>query len=143
MKPATAPRSRSLRFAITPMIDIVFLLIIFFLVATHFVKSETLEPVELPEASQAEDPEASSPHRMTITIREDGSYILNGRTLEWLELESILLQVEKPREQDAELEVRLRGDARAEYRYIKPILEACAKANLTKVGFTVLPGGGE
>ncbi|WP_339745703.1 biopolymer transporter ExbD [uncultured Rubinisphaera sp.] len=141
MKPAVARRSRSLKFAITPMIDIVFLLIIFFLVATHFVKSETLETVNLPEASQAEDPETISPRRMTITILSDGSYLLAGRKLPWSELEAILLQVEKPRTaDDPEQEVRIRGDAAAEYRFIKPILETCAKANLRKVSFTVVPG---
>jgi len=137
MKPAAAPRSRSLKFAITPMIDIVFLLIIFFLVSTHFVKSETLAEVDLPAASEAENEEVSS-RRMTVTVLADGSYSTGNRPIKWTDLEAKLLSIEKPSEDEEEFEVRIRSDKQTPYKFVKRILEICAQAGITKISFTVI-----
>ena len=142
MKSAKVPRSRSLRFMITPMIDIVFLLIIFFLVTTHFVKSETLETVELPAATQATNQEEVSQRRLVITITSQEQYFVAGRVVTWPELEGIILEAEsqagKPKEKK-EREVRIRGDASSRYELVKPILMACAQAGIQKVSFAVVP----
>jgi len=139
MRTSSAPRSRTLRFAITPMIDIVFLLIIFFLVATHFVKSETLDPVNLPEATQATDPDEATPSRLVITVSAEGNYSVNGRPLTWDELKPLILALEPGEEPDSEREVRIRADAKATYEKVKPIMLACAEAGVRKVSFSVTP----
>lgn len=142
MKTAKVHRSRSLRFVITPMIDIVFLLIIFFLVASHFVKSETQEAVDLPAATQAAHLQESSPRRLVITITDQEVYLVAGRDITWPELEGIILETEdrsgKLNEKN-EREVRIRGDASSQYQLVKPILMACAQAGIQKVSFAVVP----
>ncbi len=142
MKTAKVPRSRSLRFMITPMIDIVFLLIIFFLVTTHFVKSETLETVDLPAATLAAHEEEVAARRLVITITKEGEYLAAGRVLTWPQLEGIILETEhdagKSKEKK-EREVRIRGDAASRYELVKPILLACAQAGIRKVSFAVVP----
>ena len=138
MKPAVSPRSRNLRFAITPMIDIVFLLIIFFLVATHFVKSETQSPVDLPEATQAEAHDEASADRIVVTVSPDGVYSVGARAITWTDLEAMILRPEQGGG-EAEREVRIRGDRQTPYQFIKPILLACAQGNVRKVSFSVLP----
>lgn len=142
MKTAKVHRSRSLRFVITPMIDIVFLLIIFFLVATHFVKSETQETVDLPAATQATNEEEIAARRIIITITDQDKYLVGGRFLTWPELEGIILETEdqsgKPNK-DQQREVRIRGDASSQYHLVKPILMACAQAGIKKVSFAVVP----
>lgn len=139
MKAALVPRSRSLRFAITPMIDIVFLLIIFFLVSTHFVQSETQAPVELPLATQASSEEEVVPQRLVITVSADGTYTVSGRVLIWPDIEAMILQSGKNDEPAAEREIRIRGDRATQYEFIKPILIACAQVGITRISFSVLP----
>ncbi len=142
MKTAKVPRSRSLRFIITPMIDIVFLLIIFFLVTTHFVKSETLETVDLPAATQATNEEEVSARRLVITITKEEQYLVAGRVVSWPELEGIILETESgtgKSKEKKDREVRIRGDAASRYELVKPILMACAEAGIQKVSFAVVP----
>ena len=142
MKTAKVTRSRSLRFAITPMIDVVFLLIIFFLVTTHFVKSETEETVDLPVATQATNEPEQATRRLVITINAQEKYLVNSRVITWPALESIILETETGTVKDESAdprEVRIRGDSSSQYQLVKPILMACAQAGIQKVSFAVIP----
>ncbi len=136
MKIPVRPRGFGLRFNITPLIDVVFLLIIFFLAATHLVRTERLEAIELPRATRSDD-EKELPRRIIVTVSPDGSVRLGERMVGMKELESVILASRA--EHGAELEVRIRADRRAEYAHIEPILLACSRANVTHVGFVVLP----
>ena len=69
-------RTSQLRFNITPLIDIVFLLIIFFLVASHFVRSELQEPIELPAAREGESEPNEIARRLVITIDSANRYLI-------------------------------------------------------------------
>ncbi len=64
---------------LTPLIDVVFLLLIFFMVSTTFTKETHLE-VNLPEAS-VEPVEASNNDTIDIVIQANGDYVVNGQTL--------------------------------------------------------------
>ncbi|GAB2189968.1 biopolymer transporter ExbD [Sessilibacter sp. MAH1] len=63
---------------LTPLIDVVFLLLIFFMVSTTFTK-ETHLKVDLPEASA--EPNTEQPKVIEILIGRDGSYAINGQSL--------------------------------------------------------------
>ena len=76
--PDASLRRTPLKFNITPMIDVVFLLIIFFLVASYFIRSEQSRQVTLPVASKGQPDDISSPHRLTITIEPDGQLSVAG-----------------------------------------------------------------
>ncbi len=144
MKIASVTRSRSLRFAITPMIDVVFLLIIFFLVTAHFVKSETHATVELPVAHAANRLEESEANRLVITITADGNYSVMGRMVSWPELEAIILSHEQGKGTgQTEREIRIRGDQVVKYQLVKPILIASAQAKISKISFSVMRAGPE
>ncbi len=69
------------RFNITPMIDVVFLLIIFFLVASYFVRSEQSREVSLPEASKGKPDDFSAQKRLTITVDKDGQLSIAGNVV--------------------------------------------------------------
>ena len=75
--------------SLTPLIDVVFLLLIFFLVATKFAEEERELPVPLPEASEAM-PSTSKPHELFINIDAEGSYFVTGKTLNVDELYQVL-----------------------------------------------------
>ncbi|HUG18627.1 MAG TPA: biopolymer transporter ExbD, partial [Planctomycetaceae bacterium] len=58
---------------ITSLIDVIFLLIIFFLAASHFVKSEAREKIDLPAAIEGEDEQNETGGRLIVTISREGS----------------------------------------------------------------------
>ena len=127
---------QSLRFNITPLIDIVFLLIIFFLVASHFVRNENVEAVELPRATQHQADLDESPRRLVVTITADHQMQVAGKPVDLLAVEQMIVA---GREADPNrFEVRIRGDRTVPYELIKPILVACARARVSDVKFAVL-----
>lgn len=135
--PVQDSRRRALQFNITPLIDIVFLLIIFFLVASHFVRSDTLEAVDLPQASAANTDENPA-HRLTITILADGRYAVSGEYLSREQiLERITVLATAAKEQGDPPEVRIRADRTQTFGFVRPLLEQCARHEIRLIQFPV------
>ena len=87
MKIPTPTRTSSVGFNVTPLIDIVFLLVIFFLVASHVARTEAVEPVVLPEATSIDDQHNQSPHRVVITLLPDLTLSVAGQPVEQAQIE--------------------------------------------------------
>ena len=140
MKVPTRKREHGLQFNVTPLIDIVFLLIIFFLVASHFVRAENKESVDLPKATQADDQADESLNRLVVTVTADRRLHVGGRVVSFDELEQMIFSggaADNPEERNR-FEVRIRGDNTVPYSVIEPIMLACARAGVTRVKFSVL-----
>jgi biopolymer transport protein ExbD len=138
MRTPTGGRTQQVSFNVTSLVDIVFLLIIFFLVASHVARSEAVEPVDLPLASTL-DEDDENPNRIVLTILADRTMHMAGRPVELANLESAILggtQNEKP------LQVWIRADRTATYAEVEPVLLACAKFGVTQVGFHAMPKRG-
>lgn len=119
----------------TPMIDVVFLLIIFFLVSSHLSRQESRVELELPEASSAQkDTDLETP-RVTINVLEDGSMWISGRPIEMNRLAETLEQSRI--DQGDDIEVRIRGSREARYETFEPIMLACAQQSIWNVTFAV------
>lgn len=133
-----APRylaSRKLGINMTPMIDVVFLLIIFFLVSSHLTRTETQIELPLPIAkSGAEDKNVDAP-RVTLNVKENGQILLTGREIDIERLEQRLKEIRET-EGDS-LEVRVRGSRETPYVFVEPIMLACTKAGIWNVSFAV------
>ncbi len=119
----------------TPMIDVVFQLIIFFLVSSHLAKQEVQLELPLPVANSGHQPEESPARRLTINVLDDGGLTLAGRAVAVRELADQLRAARA--EQPDDLEVRVRSDRRVPYRQIEPVLLACARARIWNVTFGV------
>ena len=119
----------------TPMIDVVFLLIIFFLVSSHLARQETQVALDLPTASTGEPLEESPRQRVTINVMPGGQVLLAGQPVAAEEL-AAKLKFERSRS-DSDLEVRIRGDRDVPYSAIEPLLVACAEAGVWNVTFGV------
>ncbi|MDA1014637.1 MAG: biopolymer transporter ExbD [Planctomycetota bacterium] len=131
-----AQRDRSgLQVNITPLIDVVFLLIIFFLVASHFIRSETREPIELPTAKQGRDDEAKHPRRLVITVNAEEQLFVGGKSVSTEDVRSMIMSGRA--EHGIAFELRIRGDKQAAFRAVRPIIEWCAKSGITKLKFAV------
>lgn len=137
------PRYRPHRdagFNMTPMIDIVFLLIIFFLVSSHLSRQETQLELDLPDATTSiEDPQESIA-RLTINVLPDGQLMLSGRPVAAGELPD---RFETAREKEGDdIEVRIRGSRRAPWSAVEPVMRACTRSNIWNVKWAVLAESG-
>lgn len=122
-------------FNMTPMIDVVFLLIIFFLVASHFGQQESSVEVELPQAAGGEMITESDAPRMTVSVPEAGQLFVGSQARSAADLEMIFVG-EKNRAGDA-FQLRIRAGKRVPFREIEPVLQAAAKAGIRDVQFGV------
>ena len=130
-------RERGLHFNITPLIDIVFLLIIFFLAASHLARSETAQAVELPEATRQEDEEELA-QRVVVTVTAEERFYVSGNELLLPQLE-LLIQNAKLDAGEQPLEVQIRADRSVPFGTVEPIMLACVRSNITKINWAVLP----
>ena len=137
MRLPTQNIQRGLQFNITPLIDVVFLLIIFFLVASHFIRNEQVEQVELPTATQGKD-EDEAASRIVITVATDQRLMLgpNAATLDEIERR---LQIVAEEHGVAATELRIRADRSVPYSVVEPLLLAAARTGISKVRFAILP----
>ncbi len=135
MRRPTIARPRQLGFNMTPMIDVVFLLIIFFLVSSHLAKQETRMKLELPVAESGDDDPLSDTPRITINIQEDGTMTFAGRALLDQDLSNRLADATK--ELGKDVEVRIRCSRMVPYGMIEPIMLACTKNGVWNVSYAV------
>ena len=119
----------------TPMIDVVFLLIIFFLVSSHLARQEAQLPLPLPDAVTGQEID-SRRERVVVNVMGDGSLMLAGRRTSETELRQRLIYERERR--GAELEVRIRGDRGVPFQAVQPILLSVGKSGITNVTFSVV-----
>ena len=136
MKIPGRSRGGSLKFNITPMIDVVFNLIIFFLVASHYARSEAVVELELPEAAGGESDPESSGRRLTITLPRDGSLYLGAELATYEEI-SGRLAAGAATHGAGEVEVRIRADRQVPFSRIAPLLRECSQAGIQRLRFAV------
>ena len=113
---------------LTPMIDIVFLLIIFFMVGTRFTEIEREFDVQLPTVSDA-PPLTSLPDDIVVTIPKSGILLVDGKQRTLTELETDLIAARK-RYADQTVVVRADGDGR--YQNVADVLAVCQKAGVSQ-----------
>jgi len=126
----------------SPMIDMVFLLLIFFMVASHLTAMERI-PVPLPVADKATVP-TEARDRQLITIRSvddsgDAAEIYIGAYV--VDLEQFATKIGNLYESDENLQVYLRADRRVKYKNIKAVMEACAGVGIVDIIFGTFESG--
>jgi biopolymer transport protein ExbD len=117
---------------LTPLIDMVFLLLIFFLVASEFSEEERALLVNLPDASEAQ-PLILSPKDTVVSIRADGSYFVNGATVSGSRLDELLTQVAADNPGST---VNVRSDEEAPSKHLFFVLNTCKKHRLNHTAVT-------
>jgi biopolymer transport protein ExbD len=128
-------RSGEFGFNMTPMIDVVFLLIIFFLVSSHLARQETQMELPLPTAETGQPQGTDERPRLTINVLGDGSLMLAGRVVATDQLPVRL--AEGLAKSGLDLEVRIRADRETLYRSVAPIMLACAERGIWNVTYAV------
>lgn len=136
MKTPSSIDRRALGFNMTPMIDVVFLLIIFFLLSSHLARQETQPKLPLPEAqSGVQDPADATP-RVVVNVHADGTVMLLGKDVSAEQLQA-QLAARRDRQGD-ELQLRIRCHRDVPYHYVKPVMLAATHAGIWNVQFAVV-----
>ncbi|MFW6169008.1 MAG: ExbD/TolR family protein [Planctomycetota bacterium] len=118
---------------LTPMIDIMFLLIIFFMVGTKFAEWEHKLALTVPEVKETETL-APAPEKRVINVYGDGRISLDRDVVTLDELTARLSAV---RRQYSGLGVVVRGDAEGAFQHVATVLGACREAGITDMGISV------
>lgn len=116
----------SLAIEMTPMIDMVFLLLIFFLVATTFHQEEREMQIALPVA-QAAGPISISLREIIVNVDRDGRIIVGGQTIS---ADSLRSMISDAVDANPEQKVTVRGDRDAVYANIVRVLDVCKGAGI-------------
>lgn len=122
-------KSRALEsLTMTPLIDVVFNLLIFFLVASKFAEEERELPVKLPDASEAQ-PLLSRPKELFINIDQNGRYYVGGKTLTLPQLEKVLIEAWSAN--PSRTTVIIRADESCRLQAVVSAINACKKAHIS------------
>lgn len=113
-----------------PLIDIVFLLLIFFMVATTYIQREKEMGVDLPSAASGAE-EAGLREEIVINLMQDGRIIVDGKELSSTALVELLTATAR---QNADTPVTIRGDKKAVLESLVSIMDACRLAGLSNLG---------
>ncbi len=119
---------------LTPMIDVIFLLLIFFMVATTFQDPERELDVDLPHA-QSGSTLTEQDDEIILNVMRDGSVVLSERTVTSDELVRHLNQAAQ---QDPETPVTIRGDRFVHHEDIVSAMDACGSAGLHNLSIGTL-----
>jgi biopolymer transport protein ExbD len=118
---------------LTPMLDVVFNLIVFFLVGTQFVEMDRSIQVDVPKVSDA-GPLAPAPVRRVLTITRDGETALDGRTLS---LEEIANELTLACRDYPDLAVLVKGDGEGRFQTVADALSTCSRAGIADTAIAV------
>lgn len=136
MRAPTRASGAGLDINMTPLVDIVFLLIVFFVVSSHLAKQEIQLQLDLPGASSARRAASAHARRLVVNVLPEGQLMLAGRAVTVDELEK-MVEYEQRRSKEL-LEVRIRSDRNVPYELIEPVLVACARGGVWNVSFAVV-----
>lgn len=118
---------------LSPMIDLVFLLLIFFMVTANMITYKKDPRVVIPVASDAKVPELVE-GRVVMNVLQDGTIVdTEGRELSQAELTQIMAAAKV---KNAKTRLHLRADARVPYKHIKTASRASAEGGVPTVIFS-------
>ena len=111
----------------TPMIDMTFQLIAFFMVLINFAEVDRNERIRLPRSALAKPPDAPVSSPLTLQLTRQGTVIVAGEEMPVAGLRRVL-----PRERQVSHTVVIRADGRAQTGKVQEIIDACQKSGFQK-----------
>lgn len=114
------------------MIDIVFLLLIFFIVTWQFSRSELDLKVSVPSSSDSKERESRSYLEIIINVRADGTTYVNGDLVADNALFDKLSAITRV---DRNQPVRVRGDANTDFQHVVRVMDVCTRAGVWNISF--------
>lgn len=124
---------------LTPLIDVVFLLLIFFMVSTTFEKTSKLK-IDLPEASNKATQQDNK--KIVIGIDVKGRYYINERQLVNTQLKTLKLALLKIAGNNKDIPIVLRADAKTPHQSVVTAMDAASQVGLTRLSISTLETSG-
>jgi biopolymer transport protein ExbD len=118
---------------LTPLIDVVFLLLIFFMVSTTFTRETQLE-VDLPQADNTAEVSAERPVEVVITA--EGEYRVNGQGLVNAQARTLRTALAKAAADNFELPLTISADARTPHQAVVTAMDVAGGLGFTKLSIT-------
>ena len=118
---------------LTPMIDVVFLLIIFFMVGTQYSELERSLGLEVPQVSDS-GALTAAPENRVVNVYQDGHITLDG---EEVSLERLTSRLAGARSEYPEIGVVVRGDGAGRFQRVAEVLNACKQAGISELAISV------
>lgn len=118
---------------LTPMIDIVFLLIIFFMVGTKFTELERQIELELPAVKQF-GALTAPPRERVVNVYRDNTIMMDKKAFR---LDELIAELKRAHEEYDETSVLIRGDGDGRYQNVTEVLAACRDAGFERLGIAV------
>ncbi|MCH9696474.1 MAG: biopolymer transporter ExbD [Gammaproteobacteria bacterium] len=125
-------KNTELELNLTPMIDVVFLLLIFFMVSTTF-DEKTEMFIELPEVTDSQPKEKSM--EVILSVAANGDYYVNQKKLVGNSLEDLTQAVLDQAREKRTLKLLINADANTPHQSVMTALEAASRAGISNVGF--------
>jgi biopolymer transport protein ExbD len=131
MKFRTRAAPNIIGFQIAPMVDILLVLLVFFIVTWSFARKENELDVKVPSAQNAKD---SNPvvNQTVLNVKADGTVVWNRKTIALPELSVKLKELSNLFPDYA---IIVRGDERVPFAFIAGVLDTCREANIWNVAF--------
>ena len=128
-------KEESVEVNLTPLIDVVFLLLIFFMVSTTFDKHAKLK-VSLPESSTKAVQQQGDP--LVLSIDAKGNYFLNERQIVNKKLKTLKQAIQKTLGADKDVAIVLRADANTPHQFVVRAMDAASQLGLTKLSIATV-----
>lgn len=120
---------------LTPLIDVVFLLLIFFMVSTTFDRHAKLK-VELPEASAKTEQQLEDP--VILSIDAKGNYFIDDRQVVNTQLETLKIALQKTVADKKDVSLVLRADAKTPHQSVVRAMDAASQLGLTRLSIATI-----
>jgi len=123
-------QTEELELNLTPLIDVVFLLLIFFMVSTTFQKESEIS-LQLPKAS--EDPVESPAEQYEIVVNAAGSFFINDTELVNNEIETLRQALFDLTNGQRDIPITIRADAQTPHQAVVTAMDAAAQLGLSRM----------
>lgn len=127
-------QSKSPSVQIAPLIDIVFITLVFFMTLSIFYQLETEISISVPKAQEAKE-SVRSPGEIIINVDKEGQVVVNQKELTSGQLEGMLQQISSLYPNQP---VIIRADKETHHENVVSVLDACAAANIWNIAFATL-----
>lgn len=125
---------------LTPLIDVVFLLLIFFMVTTTFERHAELK-IDLPEASA--EPVTEEPQHLELVIDAQGRYYLDGKELVNTQAETVYKALKDGMVNRTDTPLIIRADAMTPHQAVVTAMDAAGRLGLTRMSIATTPSSAE
>lgn len=133
------PRKQSLppQLMLSPMIDMIFLLLVFFIVSTMYMSEIKTIPIRLPVAQNSETVSKSN---FAVTVKKDGVLYLEDNKIE---MKQMVANAAAESKRDAAFSVIIRADGEANYKTVIKLMDELKGAGVTRFGLATDLGDGK